>query len=54
MPKIYLEIACSNKIKSILESIVNSQNGVMYFCSAGKDRTGVITAIIFMLYGVEE
>ena len=54
VPKSYLEIACSKNIKNILEIIANSENGVMYFCSAGKDRTGVITAIIFMLCEVEE
>ena len=54
VPKSYLEIACSKNIKNILEKIANSENGVMYFCSAGKDRTGVVTAIIFMLCEVEE
>ena len=52
VPHSYIEIACSKNIKNILEIIVNSDNGVMIYCSAGKDRTGVITAIIFMLCGV--
>ena len=54
VPKSYLEIACSKNMKNILEKIANSEKGVMYFCSAGKDRTGVLTAIIFMLCEVEE
>ena len=54
LPKSYLEIACSKNIKNIFEEIANSENGVMYFCSAGKDRTGVVTAIILMLCEVEE
>lgn len=52
VPKSYIEIACSKNIKNILEIIANSENGVMINCSAGKDRTGVVTAIIFMLCGV--
>ena len=49
-----MEIACSKNIKNILETIVNSEDGVLFHCSAGKDRTGVITAIIFMLCEVQE
>ena len=52
VPKSQIEIACSKNIKKILEIIANSDNGVMINCSAGKDRTGVVTAIIFMLCGV--
>ena len=52
VPKSYIDIACSKNIKNILEIIANSENGVMINCSAGKDRTGVVTAIIFMLCGV--
>lgn len=54
VPKSYLEIACSKNIKNILEKIADSDNGVMFFCSAGKDRTWVVTAIIFMLCDVIE
>ena len=54
VPKSYIEIACSKNIKNILEIIANSENGVMFNCSAGKDRTAVVTAIIFMLCGVNK
>ena len=54
VPKSYIEIACSKNIKNILEIIANSENGVLLNCSAGKDRTGVVTAIIFMLCGVNK
>lgn len=54
VPESYFEIACSKNIKNILEAIANSENGVMINCSAGKDRTGVVTAIIFMVCGVLE
>ena len=54
VPKSYMEIACSKNIKYILEKIANSENGVLFHCSAGKDRTGVLTAIIYMLCNVTE
>ena len=49
-----MEIACSKKIKNILETIANQENGVIFFCSAGKDRIGVLTIIIFMICEVFE
>ena len=54
VPKSYMEIACSKNIKYILEKIANSENGVLFHCSAGKDRTGVLTSIIYMLCNVSE
>ena len=54
VPKSYMEIACSKKIKNILETIANQENGVVFFCSAGKDRIGVLTTIIFMICEVFE
>ena len=52
--KSYMDIACSKNIKNILEKIAIAENGVLFHCSAGKDRTGVITAIIYMLCDVLE
>ena len=52
--KSYMEIACSKNIKNIFETIANCEKGVMFHCSAGKDRTGVITSIIYMLCDVVE
>ena len=52
--KSYIEISKSKNIKYILETIANSENGVLFHCSAGKDRTEVITAIIFMLCDVSK
>ena len=54
VPNSYMEIACSKNIKYILETIANSESGVLFFCSAGKDRTGVVTTIIYMLCDVLE
>ena len=49
-----MEIASSKNIKNIFEKIANSKNGVMFYCNAGKDRSGVVTAIIYMLCEVLE
>lgn len=54
VPKSYIEISKSKNIKFILETIANSENGVLFHCSAGKDRTEVITAIIFMICDVSK
>ena len=54
VPKSYIQITNYKNMKNILEKIANAENGVLIFCSAGKDRTGVITAIIFMICGIVE
>ncbi len=50
----YIEILrLFGKMKEIFE-ILNKSDGIIFFCNAGKDRTGVISAIILKLLGVEE
>lgn len=41
-------------IAQVLRIIAHSPSAVLFHCSAGKDRTGVITAILLMLCGVDE
>ena len=43
-----------DKMSNIIYTIVNASTNVMYFCSAGKDRTGVVSAIILKLYGISD
>lgn len=38
----------------IIDTIMNADTNVMYFCNAGKDRTGVVTAIILSKLGYEK
>lgn len=38
----------------ILETILNATSNVMYFCTAGKDRTGVVSALLLKRLGVSE
>lgn len=41
------------EIKNIFEIFANAENGIIYYCNAGKDRTGVITACLLKLLGVD-
>ncbi|MBR1824956.1 MAG: tyrosine-protein phosphatase [Alphaproteobacteria bacterium] len=51
----YMEIAAETEnIKNILTTIFNTDGGVVYYCYAGKDRTGVVTALVMLILGVSE
>lgn len=39
---------------TILNTILNATSNVMYFCSAGKDRTGVVSALLLKRFGISE
>ena len=39
------------QMDKIISTIMNANTNVMYFCSAGKDRTGVVSAIILKKLG---
>ena len=52
VPGSYLDIAHSKNIAKVFKAIANSEGGVMSNCSAGKDRTGVISALVLLLCGV--
>lgn len=43
-----------NSIYQVFKIIEENENGVIYFCTAGKDRTGVITALLLDLLDIEE
>lgn len=49
VPKSYILMADKN-MKNIINIILNSKTNVLYFCSAGKDRTGVVSAILIAQY----
>ena len=42
------------KIKKIFKVLVNSEGGVLFHCSAGKDRTGVLAALILGVCNVNQ
>lgn len=39
-------------MKQILQEIATSRTGILFHCSSGKDRTGLLTALIYMLLEV--
>ncbi len=52
VPQSYLRIAESDSMYDIFKCMANAESGVIYNCSAGKDRTGVVTAILMLHAGV--
>ena len=40
-----------DKMEAIIETIMNADSNMMYFCTAGKDRTGVVSALILKRLG---
>ncbi|MDE7445288.1 MAG: tyrosine-protein phosphatase [Lachnospiraceae bacterium] len=43
-----------DKMKNIIDTIMNAESNVMYFCTAGKDRTGVVSALILKRLGFSD
>ena len=37
-----------------MKVFANSEGGVLYYCTAGKDRTGVISALLLLLAGASK
>ncbi len=53
VPELYLSMLDHHDtFKAILETIAKAPQGVIYNCSAGKDRTGMVTFILLELAGV--
>ena len=52
VPGSYLAIAESEGTASALRQIAMSEDGVLFSCAAGKDRSGVLAALILLLCGV--
>lgn len=52
VPQSYMNIACAKNMKDVFRHIAYAEDGVLFHCSAGKDRTGVVSAILLLLAGV--
>lgn len=51
----YIEILDGKKqIKEIFDILAKTEGNIIYYCNAGKDRTGVITACILKFLGVND
>ena len=53
VPYSYMEIAQAEYMPKVMKVIAESNSGVLFHCSAGKDRTGVVAAIILLICGVD-
>lgn len=42
------------QMNKIIDIILNADTGVMYFCAAGKDRTGVVSALLLRRLGISD
>lgn len=54
VPGSYMKIAGSANISQVFRHMSRAPHGVLFHCAAGKDRTGVLSAIVLMLAGVSE
>ena len=54
VPDSYYKIAHSANISKIFKAMATAKYGVMFNCTAGKDRTGVISALILWLCGIRK
>lgn len=54
VPVSYMEIAHAESMENVFKTIANAKSGVLFHCTAGKDRTGVVSAILLALVGVAD
>ncbi|MDE6518356.1 MAG: tyrosine-protein phosphatase [Acetatifactor sp.] len=54
VPYSYMDIALAANTPRVFQAIAAADEGVMINCTAGKDRTGVISAILLMLCNVSD
>ena len=45
---------CDKQMDSIIDKMISSYNNILFFCNAGKDRTGVVSAIILYTLGYDD
>lgn len=54
VPGSYMKIAGSANLCKVFRAIAHAPHGVLFHCAAGKDRTGVVSAVLLLLAGVRE
>jgi Protein tyrosine/serine phosphatase len=55
IPKMYMTIVNDKeKMREIFEVILNSESGILFHCTAGKDRTGVLAMVLMLIAGCYE
>lgn len=51
--KAYINMV-NRRFNEIIEFLLNTKTGVLYFCNAGKDRTGVVSAVLLHRLGYSD
>lgn len=54
VPESYMDIASAQAMPDVFRCIAQAASGVMFNCTAGKDRTGVVSAILLCHAGVSD
>ncbi len=54
VPLSYMSIAAADCMKDVFGCIADAPGGVLFHCTAGKDRTGVVSAVLLSLAGVSD
>ncbi len=54
VPFSYLKIAEAANMRQVYQCIAHAPQGVLFHCSAGKDRSGVVSAILLLLADVRD
>lgn len=54
VPVSYLKIACAGNMRKVFRCLAAADGGVLFHCTAGKDRTGVVSAILLLHAGVSD
>ena len=53
VPVTYMDIASQKETAEILSAIAEAETGLLFCCTAGKDRTGVVSALLLLSCGVD-
>lgn len=53
VPESYINMADA-QMDAIIDAIWNAKTNVLYFCNAGKDRTGVVSALLLAKMGMSK
>ena len=53
VPQSYMTIAAAENMPKVMKVLAEAEKGVIFHCTAGKDRTGVVSAIILMTCGAD-
>ena len=53
VPVVYFRMALRPEMAEVFRTMAGAEGGVMFGCAAGKDRTGVISALLQLACGVE-